>query len=259
MAGIVGTVAESVGLQLLLQPASSAVVFRAACSVVGVVYPAYESLKTVESGHLERHQAHQRRDAQWLMYWAVYATFEVVERHTASLVTWVPYYWHVKLGFLLWLQLPSFQGARRLYMRVSPLLRRHQPAIDSTIQALQESLVRPEMVKAAEGVRASLCTVPILGWLLRTPAEDEAILWRSRTAGGVGGGRSSDDDHSGDGGSRQPGHKRRRATAPSPGRLVPSPEGSGSSQWDYLDDRPGQDGSREGSGEGTASWPARLW
>lgn len=33
----------------------------------------------------------------------------------------------------------------------------------------------------------------------------------------AGGGRSSDDDHSGDGGSRQPGHKRRRATAPSPG------------------------------------------
>lgn len=50
------------GLQLLLQPASSAVVFRAACSVVGVVYPAYESLKTVESGHLERHQAHQVRE-----------------------------------------------------------------------------------------------------------------------------------------------------------------------------------------------------
>lgn len=50
------------GLQLLLQPASSAVVFRAACSVVGVAYPAYESLKTVESGHSARHQAHQVRE-----------------------------------------------------------------------------------------------------------------------------------------------------------------------------------------------------
>lgn len=30
----------------------------------------------------------QRRDAQWLMYWAVYGTFEVVERYTASLITW---------------------------------------------------------------------------------------------------------------------------------------------------------------------------
>lgn len=34
------------------------------------------------------------------------------------------------------------QGARRLYLRVRPLLHRHRPALDSTIQALQTSLVR---------------------------------------------------------------------------------------------------------------------
>lgn len=178
MAALVTGIAESVGLQLLLQPSSSSVIFRAACLAVGVAYPAYQTLKVLDTTSTD-HQA----EGHWLRYWAVYATVEAAERYASSVVRWIPFYWHLKLGFLLWLQLPSLQGARRLVMRLQPLLRRHQADIDSTLEALHLSVVRPEFRKAATVVRASLSAVPVFGWLLRTPEEDEALLQQRGQSG----------------------------------------------------------------------------
>lgn len=171
MAALVAGVAESVGLQLLLQPSSSSVIFRAACLTAGVVNPAYQTLKILDSPSSDR-----QAERYWLTYWAVYATLEAVERCASPVTRWIPFYWHLKFGFLLWLQLPSLQGARRLVMRLQPLLHRHQADIDSTVEALHHSVARPEFSKVAAVVRMSLATAPLLGWLLRSPEEDEALL-----------------------------------------------------------------------------------
>lgn len=171
MAALVTGIAEAVGLQLLLQPSSSSVIFRTACLAAGVVYPAYETLKILD----QRSNDH-REQRRWLAYWAVFGSLEAVDHCASSIIKWIPFYWHIKLGFLLWLQLPSLQGAQRLVMRLRPILRRHEFEIDLTLCALRNSVIRPELRKAAMVVRASLSAVPVLGWLLRTPEEDAVIL-----------------------------------------------------------------------------------
>ena len=50
------------------------------------------------------------------------------------LVSWIPLYYPLKLGFILWLQLPSTQGATRIYMQfVQPQLKLHEGRIDGSL------------------------------------------------------------------------------------------------------------------------------
>ena len=53
-------------------------------SVVGVLLPVYETLKTVEAPQ----QTRSRREQQWMTYWALYSTFTLLEQHTSRLLTW---------------------------------------------------------------------------------------------------------------------------------------------------------------------------
>ncbi len=61
------------------------------CCLVGVVYPAYASIKAVES-------ADKEDDTQWLVYWVVFSAFSVGEDLLAA---WVPFYWVLKVDPLL--------------------------------------------------------------------------------------------------------------------------------------------------------------
>ncbi len=59
--------------------------FPCVCSsIVGTVYPVYQSFKAVEAPL----RSHPRRDAQWLTYWAVYSSFSLLEQHASKLLTW---------------------------------------------------------------------------------------------------------------------------------------------------------------------------
>jgi receptor expression-enhancing protein 5/6 len=52
-----------VGLRLLLSPATSHVIVRTACTVVGIGFPVYSTHKAIE----RKSPAEQE---QWLVYWA---------------------------------------------------------------------------------------------------------------------------------------------------------------------------------------------
>lgn len=129
-------VAEKVGLQLLLEPQTSGVIFRAACSSVGVVVPAYMSYKAIED------KVDKTADEQWLTYWVIYGALSLLEGTTDQIVSKVPYYWHGKFALLLWLQLPSTQGAKYLYTRfVRPNLSKYEPKIDICIKKVGSFLM----------------------------------------------------------------------------------------------------------------------
>ncbi len=54
--------------------------------------------------------------SSWLTYWTAYSLFAVFEKSPAAFFcSWVPYYPELKLGFVIWLVLPRFQGAARIY------------------------------------------------------------------------------------------------------------------------------------------------
>lgn len=124
MALLSSSVAGEVGLRLLLSPLGSNVVVRTACCSVGICFPVYSTFKAIESKNKEDQD-------QWLIYWAVYGSFSIVEVFSDKLLSWFPLYYHVKLAFLIWLQLPPSCGSRQLYARyLRPFLLKHQTRLD---------------------------------------------------------------------------------------------------------------------------------
>ncbi|TDH70105.1 hypothetical protein CCR75_009088 [Bremia lactucae] len=104
------------------------------CNVVGFVYPAYCSFKAVESDD-------KKDDVQWLTYWVVYACFILVEIFVDFLLYWIPFYYAFKLGFLLWLFMPSTLGASFLFMHfLAPFLKSQESRIDrAMLEAVSNS------------------------------------------------------------------------------------------------------------------------
>jgi len=69
------------------------------CNAVGFVYPAYASIKAIESTKKED-------DTQWLTYWVVFAAFSVMEFFSDFIFGWFPLYWLAKIVFLVWCFVP---------------------------------------------------------------------------------------------------------------------------------------------------------
>ncbi|KAK4345391.1 hypothetical protein RND71_035567 [Anisodus tanguticus] len=89
-----------VGLRLLFSPLGPNIVVRTACCSVGVALPVYSTFKAIE-GRDENEQE------KWLLYWAAYGSFSIVELFTDKFLHWFPLYYHTKFAFLVWLQLPT--------------------------------------------------------------------------------------------------------------------------------------------------------
>lgn len=120
---------QKVGLQLLLDPAPSSVIFRAACNTVAVAYPVYSSFKAIED------KSDYKEDVQWLTYWTIYGTISLLEFPFDRALASIPYYYHAKFALMLWLQMPQTKGAQVLYEKYwAPTLKKYQPKIDMCVE-----------------------------------------------------------------------------------------------------------------------------
>ncbi|XP_004866000.2 receptor expression-enhancing protein 6 isoform X2 [Heterocephalus glaber] len=101
------------------------------CNLIGFVYPAYASIKAIESPSKED-------DTVWLTYWVVYALFGLAEFFSDLLLFWFPFYYVGKCAFLLFCMSPGpWNGALLLYQRlVRPLFLKHHAAVDSAVSQL---------------------------------------------------------------------------------------------------------------------------
>jgi len=98
--------------------------------------PVYSTFKAIES------KDHHEQD-KWILYWAVYGSFGLVEPFSDRILSWFPLYHHMKFAFLVWLQLPSTNGSRHLYTRyLRPFLLRHQTNLDQIVNFLHDEMVR---------------------------------------------------------------------------------------------------------------------
>lgn len=95
------------------------------CSFIGFVYPAYKSVKAIES-------TATGDDTAWLMYWVVYASFSCLEFFSDILLSWVPLYFLIKCIFLLWCMAPiSYNGSKVIYNRlIRPWVLKNENKID---------------------------------------------------------------------------------------------------------------------------------
>ncbi|XP_065515124.1 receptor expression-enhancing protein 4 [Lathamus discolor] len=93
----------------------------------GMLYPAYASYKAVKTKNI-------REYVRWMMYWIVFALFMAAETFTDLLISWFPFYYEVKMAFVIWLLSPYTRGASLLYRKfVHPTLSRKEKDIDGYI------------------------------------------------------------------------------------------------------------------------------
>jgi len=107
------------------------------CNIVGFVYPAYCSMKALESPKKED-------DTKWLTYWVVFAIFTIIEYFADFIVSWFPIYWLIKCVFYIWLMAPiEYNGSLILYHRViRPKFLQYQPALDKFISDSREAAIK---------------------------------------------------------------------------------------------------------------------
>ncbi|KAM6191314.1 receptor expression-enhancing protein 4 isoform 2-T2 [Sarcoramphus papa] len=95
--------------------------------VFGMLYPAYASYKAVKAKNI-------REYVRWMMYWIVFALFMATETFTDLLISWFPFYYEIKMAFVIWLLSPYTRGASLLYRKfVHPTLSRKEKEIDAYI------------------------------------------------------------------------------------------------------------------------------
>lgn len=97
------------------------------CNVIGFIYPAYESIKAIET-------ANSKDDTKWLTYWVVYSAFILIEFFSDYLLHWIPFYFFLKVGLLIWCMHPSYNGTTFIYNTViRPLFLRNEKRVDDLL------------------------------------------------------------------------------------------------------------------------------
>ena len=79
--------------------------------LVGIVIPSICSIRAIETKDPED-------DKQWLTYWVVYGIFTFIDLFSGFILKYVPFYFVLKILFLIWLFLPSFKGASIIYKTI---------------------------------------------------------------------------------------------------------------------------------------------
>lgn len=105
----------------------SAIISRIVLLVFGTLYPAYASYKAVKTKNIKEY-------VKWMMYWIVFALFTTIETFGDIFISWIPFYYEMKILFVLWLISPATKGASILYRKfIHPQLSKHEPEIDRYI------------------------------------------------------------------------------------------------------------------------------
>ncbi|KAI0242130.1 Receptor expression-enhancing protein 2 [Lamellibrachia satsuma] len=105
----------------------SALISRVIILVFGTLYPAYASYKAVKTKNVKEY-------VKWMMYWIVFAFFTCIETFADIFVAWIPFYYELKIVFVLWLLSPATKGASIIYRKfIHQQLSKREKEIDSYI------------------------------------------------------------------------------------------------------------------------------
>ena len=125
------------------------------CTLVGFLYPTYASFAALEQRGVG--SSSDSEATQWLIYWIVFATFQLMENFTALLLYMVPFYFAFKLAFLLWLILPFTRGSNFIYTHfLRDLLKKNENRVDDAFDKATKGL--KECAEEAEAAVKKVAT-----------------------------------------------------------------------------------------------------
>ena len=94
-------------------------------NLVGTAYPAFWTIKSIELN-----SANDQK--KWLTYWVVFGSFILVDMFSVVIVKFVPFYFVLKILFLIWLFMPGSNGCTIIYyLLVKKIFRYYEDKIDS--------------------------------------------------------------------------------------------------------------------------------
>ncbi|EMP24145.1 Receptor expression-enhancing protein 6 [Chelonia mydas] len=119
------------------------------CNLIGFVYPAYVSIKAIESTNKDD-------DTMWLTYWVVYGVFSVAEFFSDTFLYWFPFYYAGKCLFLVWCMAPiSWNGSHVLYQNViRPCFLKHHQTVDHVLSDLSSKALDTASTVTREGYQS---------------------------------------------------------------------------------------------------------
>ena len=91
---------------------------------IAVAYPCFMSFIALETDEADD-------DKQWLTYWVCFGAFNIVDQFAGIILSFIPFYYFLKLGFLVYLMHPSTLGATMVYnTHVLPLMKHQESNIE---------------------------------------------------------------------------------------------------------------------------------
>ena len=76
--------------------------------ITGILYPGYMSLCSIHSKEIED-------DKQWLSYWVLFSCCNFLDYFLGTLVDLIPFYYTLKLLFIIYLFWPTTRGSLQIY------------------------------------------------------------------------------------------------------------------------------------------------
>ena len=111
-----------------------------------VIYPAMQSIKALETEGGDD-------DKYWLTYWIIFGVFSLLDEFGGFILSLIPLYFYIRLGFFVYLMHPKTMGAQTVYNAViGPLIKQHKEKIQLFIDEIKGagSDLASEGIKAAK-------------------------------------------------------------------------------------------------------------
>ena len=100
--------------------------------LVGILLPTFFSIKAIESKE-------EDDDKLWLTYWTIYALFSFLDLFVGWILKIIPFYFIIKLVFLVWCFMPNTKGAIIVYDKIiKPFFLKNEGKFDRIVNKLME-------------------------------------------------------------------------------------------------------------------------
>ena len=109
-------------------------------SLVGTLYPGFSTIKAIQKNKDKK---------EWLTYWIIFGSFLIFDMFSTIIIKVVPYYFVLKIIFLIWMFIPGSNGCQIVYdFLISKVMKVIEQIIDIFFEEYKE--MKGEFVKGAK-------------------------------------------------------------------------------------------------------------